>query len=317
MRLWTYKLPFHYQNDQYEVKFFFSMTEYTSQLFRDGILIDEFSGIFKTGMKVVEHNVELENQTSKLTVSVGYISMWTVAIEVREDDDLIYASHPGKDIRYAEKTIQKLNALGDDIESPEEQQRQQEKWQKNKHSIFADVFLGIAFFIVAKVTDDLTLAAFTGVGLGLGLVVLQRFVKVDLLGGFAVFGTAMLLISAIFSLVYQSEYMVQMKGTILGILTASLALADGVFRKGGYFGARFERYLNSPIDHAYFVTGLGLIGLVMAALNYLVATYFSKDFWLTYSTFLDMPLYMVMIFTLVWQAGKKHSAKNRLNANKG
>jgi hypothetical protein len=34
--------------------------------------------------------------------------------------------------------------------------------KKNKASIFADIGVGAAFFIVAKVTGDLRIAAFTG-----------------------------------------------------------------------------------------------------------------------------------------------------------
>ena len=104
----------------------------------------------------------------------------------------------------------------------------QRKWQRNKYSIYADMALGALFFIVGKLTQDLALAALIGAGAGLLLVVMQRFVKVDLLGGFAVFGTIMLLISAAFSLALQDDYWVQMKGTVLGLLTASLFMIDGL-----------------------------------------------------------------------------------------
>ena len=63
-------------------------------------------------------------------------------------------------------------------------QLSQRKWQRNKYSIYADMALGALFFIVGKVTEDLALAALIGAGAGLLLVVVQRFVKVDLLGGF-------------------------------------------------------------------------------------------------------------------------------------
>jgi predicted lysophospholipase L1 biosynthesis ABC-type transport system permease subunit len=54
------------------------------------------------------------------------------------------------------------------------------KWEQNKYSIYADLGLGALFFIVSKVTGDLVLAAIVGGVTGLGLIVLQRFVKVDL-----------------------------------------------------------------------------------------------------------------------------------------
>ena len=108
------------------------------------------------------------------------------------------------------------------------------KWAQNKYSIYADLGLAALFFIVSKVTGDLVLAAIVGGVTGLGLIVLQRFVKVDLLGGFAVFGTIMLAISTAFSLVLQDSYWVQMKGTALGLFTASLFMADGLLRPVSY-----------------------------------------------------------------------------------
>ncbi|REL30392.1 septation protein IspZ [Thalassotalea euphylliae] len=330
MRLWTYKRAFQYENNNYEVKFSFTFTTYTSQLFCNNTIIDQVTGTFVEGLPVIKHKVEpptiqgvdgsseLINSSLKtaFTVSVGYISLWKVGIEVNNSIDnedgnkLIYASHPGKDIHYGVKMVGKLNSAHVSPQTQAKMEVQRQKWQQNKHSIFADIGLGLAFFVVAKITGDLTIAALTGVTLGLALVVLQRFVKVDLLGGFAVFGTVMLMISGIFSLVFQSEYLVQLKGTFMGLISASVLLIDGLFRKGSYFGARFERYLNAPIAHQFFVIGLAVIGVIMAGVNYLVANYMSEDFWLNYDTFLEMPLYFVLFFTLVWRAGMTNRTVN-------
>ncbi|REL25908.1 hypothetical protein DXX93_04570 [Thalassotalea euphylliae] len=330
MRLWTYKRPFQYENDNYEVKFSFTLSTYTSQVFCNNTLIDQVTGTFVEGLPVITHKVKLPTNQDvsassgsthsrlekAITVSVGYFSLWNVGIEVSADNKngngLIYASHPGKDIYYGEKKVAKLNNPYASPHAHAKMETQRQKWQQNKHSIFADIGLGLAFFVVAKITGDLTLAALTGVTLGLALVVIQRFVKVDLLGGFAVFGTVMLMISGIFSLLFQSEYLVQLKGTFMGIISASVLLTDGLFRKGSYFGARFERYLNSPVEHQFFVIGLAVIGLIMAGVNYLVANYMSEDFWLNYDTFFEMPLYFVLFFTLVWRAGMKHQTANSI-----
>ena len=83
---------------------------------------------------------------------------------------------------------------------------QKNKWEKNKYSIYADLGLGALFFIAGKITEDLIFASLVGVAGGLALLVLQRFVKIDLLGGFAVFGTIMLFISGLFSFVLQDDY---------------------------------------------------------------------------------------------------------------
>ncbi len=177
---------------------------------------------------------------------------------------------------------------------------QKHKWAKNKYSIYADLGLGALFFIAGKITEDLIFASLVGVAGGLALLVLQRFVKIDLLGGFAVFGTIMLFISGIFSLVLQDDYWVQMKGTALGLLSASMFFLDGVLRKGAYFGARFERYLpGGALHHNRLAIGMSLTGTFGALGNYLVAENFSEDFWLTYTTFLDLPILMVLFFLVL------------------
>jgi len=309
MRLWTYKRPFQYDGNGYEVRYSFSFKTYTSELFCNGTLVDKCSHLFDGDFKVVVHKFQptsqLNNQTNEVVVSVGYFSWLNVGIEVKENNNLIYESHPGKDIHFATNKFKDLATSYNSPELDDKRKIQSEKWQKNKASILADIGTGAAFFIVAKVTGDLTLAAFTGVFLGLTLVILQRFVKVDLLGGFAVFGTIMLLISAIFSIAFQSEHLVQLKGTFMGLLSALALIIDGVFNKGGYFGARFERYLNNPIQHRYFVIGLAIIGLCMAGLNFSVVSQLTEDQWLTYDTFVETPIYLVMFLILVWRAGKK------------
>jgi intracellular septation protein A len=182
------------------------------------------------------------------------------------------------------------------------------KWEQNKYSIYADLGLWALFFIVSKVTGDLVLAAVVGGFMGLGLIVLQRFVKVDLLGGFAVFGTIMLGISTAFSLVLQDSFWVQMKGTALGLFTAALFMADGLLRQGAYFGARFERYMPGSLHHNRLAIGMSIVGIVSAGGNYFVAENFSEDFWLTYTTFLDFPIFMVSLFVILRWARKSEGA---------
>ena len=159
-----------------------------------------------------------------------------------------------------------------------------EKWQRNKYSIYTDISLGALFFIIAKVTDHLATAAVITAIAGLGVVVAQRFVKVDLLGGLAMFGVAMLLVSAGFSLVFDDDSIVKMKSTYLGLLVASLMFSDAVFNRGGYFGRRLARYMPSPVSTQRLAFGMATLGLVMAGLNYFVAEHFSTDIWLYYTS---------------------------------
>jgi intracellular septation protein A len=251
----------------------------------------------------------VSGQTAR--VKAGYYNWWNIGIAVIEEGGIVYESHPGRDVHYGEALAKKM--LGLDAESGDSAAAKmrsmaeinQNKWQRNKYSVYADLALGALFFIVGKVTGDLALAAIVGAGGGLALVVAQRFVKVDLLGGFAVFGTIMLLISAAFSLVLQDDYWVQMKSTILGLFTASIFMADGLLRRGSYFGARIERYMPLPLHHDRIAVGMSLTGIIMAGANYLVAENFSEDFWLTWTTFLDLPVGMALFYSVVYWARKK------------
>lgn len=183
-----------------------------------------------------------------------------------------------------------------------------ERWERNKYSVYADIALGAVFFVVGKLTGNLTLAALCGAAAGFALLIAQRFVRVDLLGGFAIFGTVMLIVSAAFSLAFQSDYMVQMKSTVLGLLTASLFFGDGLLRRGAYFGDRMQRYMPSPVNTARMAMGLGLLGVVMAGANYAVAYWLSEDVWLNYTTFLDMPLSIGLAFAVfMWAKESTHS----------
>ena len=157
-----------------------------------------------------------------------------------------------------------------------------------------DVALGFIFFFVAKWTD-LTTAALWGAGVGLALVVVQQFVKsVDLLGGLALFGIIMMLISAGYALVFQDEYLIQMRTTIIGGLGAVLYLIDGALG-GKYLGERTARYFFMPnIVPRRLALAMGGISIIMALLNWGVVKLVSKDVWLYYTTFGDFIIAVVL-----------------------
>jgi intracellular septation protein A len=57
----------------------------------------------------------------------------------------------------------------------------------------------------------------------------------------------------------------------------------------------------TDIDPRRLSLGMGFTGLVMAGGNSVVAYLFSTDVWLVYTTFLDIPLSMGLIFwTISW-----------------
>ena len=229
-----------------------------------------------------------------IDVEVGYVNWWTVGIAVRLDGALIHESHPGRRIAYPERAARmaaKPSASG----LPEGFDLGQIR--RNKVPLMVDVALGLIFFIVAKLTD-LSTAALVGAGAGLALVVAQRYVKADLLGGLALFGIVMLLISAGLALAFQDDMMVKMRSTIVGLISAAFFLGDGLIG-GNRLGRGLSRYLPyTDIDPGRLALGIGLLGLVMAGLNYAVAKLTSTDFWLFYATFVDMFLAMAMILAV-------------------
>jgi intracellular septation protein A len=314
MRIWTYLRPFSHHGVDYTVEVSFTFSQTFSRLFRGNELLDEQSVRHMDGSQTFVH--ALPNDMGEDTrVEVGYVSWWSVGIAVLQGENTVYESHPGKNVGFAEGMTQGTAKSPTSYESSDSSasgldvgqmiESNQSKWQHNKYSIYADLALAALFYLVGKFTEDLALAAIVGAAAGLALVVLQRFVKVDLLGGFAVFGTIMLVISAIFSLALQDDYWVQMKGTVLGLLTASIFMIDGVFRQGAYFGARIERYMPLPLHHNRIAVGMSGLGMVMAFANYYVAENFSEDFWLTWTTFLDMPLSIGLFYVIIFWARKK------------
>ena len=158
-----------------------------------------------------------------IDVEMGYVNWWTVGIAVRLDGALIHESHPGRRIAYPERAA-RMAAKSSASGLPEGFDLGQIR--RNKVPLMVDVALGLIFFIVAKLTD-LSTAALVGAGAGLALVVAQRYVKADLLGGLALFGIVMLLISAGLALAFQDDMMVKMRSTIVGLISAASSSATG------------------------------------------------------------------------------------------
>lgn len=232
---------------------------------------------------------------SQLEVEIGYLNWFNTGIRVSSNGILVHESHPGREILFL--TSVRKASLGDKSERQLQEQRQRDaaQWALNRPSLIVDIALGLLFFAVSNVTGNLTTAALVGAVAGLTVVVAQRFVKVDLLGGLGMFGVFTLLLSAGFSLWFQDERMVQLKGSILGVLVASLILGDALFNRGRYFGARLARYLiGMTVDARRLSLGIAMLGLIMAGLNLLATQWLSKDTWLIYTTFVDAPLAMVL-----------------------
>ena len=298
MKIWSYSRSFTFHGHSCEVKVTLTQSETISSLYVDDLLVDEQSIKYIDGLVTFIHPLQTSSGFDA-EVQSGYFNWWNVGVAVTEKGRVVHESHPGENLRYGEALMEDLNGMKESAGETRES-----KWEQNKYSIYTDLALAALFFIVSKVTGDLVLAAIVGGVTGLGLIVLQRFIKVDLLGGFAVFGTIMLGISTVFSLVLQDSYWVQMKSTALGLFTAALFMADGLLRQGAYFGARLERYMPGSLHHNRLAIGMSLMGIMSAGGNYFVAENFSEDFWLMYTTFLDFPIFIASFFVILRWARK-------------
>lgn len=307
MNVWTYRRPFSAQGEVFIVQIEAGIAGWRSRLMigHQELVRDEtilLGAAFDFRNHRLCHTLP---DGSKLEVEIGYLNWFNTGIRVSISGTLVHESHPGRDILYLTRV--RKASLGDKTEQQLQEQRERDaaQWALNRPSLIIDIALGLLFFAVSKVTGNLTTAALVGAVAGLTVVLAQRFVKLDLLGGLAMFGVFTLLLSAGFSLWFQDERMVQLKGSILGVLVAGLIFGDGLFNRGRYFGARLARYLiGMTVDARRLSLGIAVLGLIMAGLNLIAMHWLSKDAWLTYTTFVDAPLAMVLGL-LVFRFAKK------------
>ena len=183
--------------------------------------------------------------------------------------------------------------------------RARAQFQRNKWTLGVDFGMALLFFVVGKMSESLVTPALVCAGAGLVLIIVQRFVKVDLLGGLALFGVAVLCVSAAFAWFFQDDWAIKMRSTIIGGLIAAVMFADAIFNRGNYFGGRLARILPNPIDHRRMAAGLATLGVVMALVNWGVAKFFSKDTWLAYTSFGDIVLSVLLAMAVIRFAERK------------
>lgn len=232
-----------------------------------------------------------------LEVEAGYNSWWNVGMRAALDGATVWESHPGKPIALPGSAAKMIAGQSG-------QKGQMAQMKAQWPSIAADIALAILFFLVAKLAD-LRTAALVAAGAGLALVGVQRFVKVDLLGGMAMFGIVMTLLGAGFAILFEDDRMIMLRSTVLGGIAALFFLTDGLFG-GRYLGKRMKLYLpDQTLDPRRLSTGFGLTGLALAGLNWLVVDLATKDQWLFYTTFADVPISIAGVLWAMWFAKAK------------
>ena len=226
-----------------------------------------------------------------LEVELGYMGYWTTEIVARIDGVLVYESHEGRVPAYPKKykaTAAQHSNLGEMATAGQAGQGMNSGVfsRQNRLPFAIDVATGLLFYFVAKFTD-LQTAAVLGIVVGFSLVIFQRVTKIDVTGGLALFGIAMLCISAALAVWLNDDEWIKLRGTITGIIAASFFIIDGA-RGGPYIGKGLARYMPySDINAGRFAIVMGMIGMIMAALNYGAAKLLTTDNWLFYKTFVD------------------------------
>lgn len=266
-----------------------------TRVFVDGALAsrDYTPALGAAAVRNHRHQVTLGAET--IEIEAGYVGLWAIGAIVRRDGAVIHETHPGQAVAFPEAFR----------EAATNSTFTGEKWRANRVPLAVDILTGLLFFVVGKFVG-LQAAALVAAALGIALVVGERIWKIDLTGGLALFGIVMLLISAGLAWAFDDPDMVKMRTTIVGLIGSSLFLGDGLFG-GRRLAGKTIRYLPwSDVDAGRLGIGLGLTGFVMAALNYGVAKLFSTDAWLIYTTFLDTPVSMVLIFLVFGYARAKH-----------
>jgi intracellular septation protein A len=288
MRLWTYLWRPVIDGHTYELRLEAGFSSWRAVLRIDGANVaDDRLNFHREPVRLLR--LRWPTPAGELLFEIGPRNWLAFDLRVSRDGALLQQSHPRP---FAHLPRLRKMAAADAAADTD-------KLKRNAPAIITDIALGLLFFVAAKLTD-LRSAALIAAGVGIALYgvqwVLDRVLarKVDLLGGLALFGIVMLLVSAGFSWWFDSELAVQLKSTYLGLLVACLFAIDAL-RGGKYLGQRLSLYLAyNDIDPQRLAWSFAAVGATMALVNAAVALAFSKDTWLWYALWGDLVLAMVL-----------------------
>ncbi|WP_371397178.1 hypothetical protein [Fretibacter rubidus] len=251
----------------------------------------------------------LNHEGRRLDFEVGALSLMKMGAVVYENGEVV-ARSSNKPFYDGGKTSALFAKIDDVIEStPEQDAEAREKLERSKAlypAIGVDIAMAILFFFVAREFGLIT-AALAGAGVTIALTVIDRFVKPDLLGGFAAFGVVMALISASLAYFFQDDLFIKLRGSIMGCIGVCFALADAYILKGDYLGKRMARYMEGLFAIKQRAASLAMA--VSSALIIMVDTplafMLTTDQWIWYNSFLDGFIAMPIFFGVMYLARDK------------
>ena len=308
--MYTYRRRFAVEGRPAEALYRMTMKQAETRLLVDGREVDRLV-VLNSDARAAENHILAATlgDGRRLEVELGPVNWLTVGAVARLDGRVIYESHPGRPLGYGPK-LRQLNAWATAQDTPAARAdltRSTEAWKRNWPSLATDLALGLTFFFVAR-EWGLTVAAVGGAIAGLLLWVVQKLTRIDLLGGLAVFGIFMGLLSAGFALAFRDEGIIQYRSTIIGLVGASLFLADGALTRGERLAARMARYFAFDLDVQRLAYGMGSVSVIMALANVIAVRVLSEGDWLVYTTFLDLPLAMGLFLLMISWARKGPNA---------
>jgi intracellular septation protein A len=261
------------------------------------------------------HSFSVELDSRCLIFTVGYYGMIASGLQVTWDGEMLFQSSD-KPFKIPRRTQAFMNWLQkhEDAEAKAKatpktpEQLYKEKQAKQlRPAIAVDFAFGLIFFFVAR-EFGLVTAAVVGAAATFILLIVDRFVKPDLTGGFAVFGAVMALISATAAILFQDDLAVKLRGSIIGLIVCFLALIDAA-RGGQYLGKRFARYfyvfgiLNPRKASLAVAASTTLIILIDTPLAFILTT----DQWIWYNSFFDTLISLPIVFGAMWLAKERPS----------
>ena len=274
-----------------------------TRLYCDGALVSEdLTPLFgPDAVRNHRHAIPLADGRT-MDLEAGYIGLWALGVRASVDAVTVHESHPGQALAFPEAyRAQTVTATGfsDGLrQGAAAGGWDGERWRRNRLPLAIDIGCSLLFFVLAK-AFGLTTAALVMAGVGVALVIGQRVTKLDLTGGLAIFGIAVGLLGAAYAWVFQDEELIKLRGTVIGSITAALFLLDGLFG-GRRLAEKLMRYMPyDDMNAGRLGIGMGIMGLVMAGLNFAVARLVSTDLWLFYTTFLDLPIVFAGIFMVM------------------
>ena len=243
----------------------------------------------------------VETSQGPLSVTIGYLDWINMGCVVAIADAEVFRSSRRPFGRFGR--MQKM--MRESGVSDEDRAAAAQRMKERMPSVYVDIAMAVVFFVVAR-QFGLTTAAVSGAAITLVLFVVQRFLRVDLLGGFAVFGVVVSLLSAGAALAFQSDLAVKLRGTVIGLIIAGAFMADGAFG-GRYLGARLAGYLETVmrLKPARAAFAMGGAGVAVAAIDFAAAFSLNTDQWLVYNAALDGLIAAPIVFAALWAARER------------